>query len=180
MGKNQKNKKRNNKKIQEKVQSQKAGVLEQSNYRLISPYWNAVTIILVDHVFNQYQWKHQVIEMIMNNKVPMDIVDTTMLMDENYDQEKYTRWVARMMMKSEIVLFNIHATDGVSSVDKLKENFESEMIKSKYVIVRLDPDMDHEMLTKAIEIINQYDNVIYMTSDKNLIQSLLALSKELL
>jgi hypothetical protein len=147
-------------------------------YRLIGPYWNTMTIILVDHIFNQHQWKKEVIDMIMNNKIPMDIVDTTMLMDENYDEKKYSTWVARMMQKSDFVLFNIHHDDDASTVPTLEKNLETEMIKSKYVLVRIDPDTNVDILTNAMTVINKYENVIPIISDKNLIQSLAALTKE--
>lgn len=152
-----------------------------SNYRLIAPYWNCITTILLDHVVNQTAWKEDVIKLIVDTKIPTDIVDTTMTFDDNYDEQLYVRWTSRMIQKSDIVILNVDGKDYPKCVSDLVANLDNDLIKSRYVIIRTNIDeLPGDAVKEIMGLGNKYDNVLFAFNDKTFLQYLTTMARNIL
>lgn len=147
-------------------------------YRILEPYTVIPITVLMNHVNGQRLWIPQIIRLLADNKVPSDIVDTTMFSDsDKYDEQKYVSWAARMINESDIAILNINNADGEVAITSLEENLNSGLFENKYVIVRIDPDLSPENIDRIMKFVDPMKNVLATTDDKYLIQSVYAVAK---
>lgn len=187
MGKKRINKKRYNNNDREAEVIQTEVVTDNDNsgtpsdaimYRILEPYTCIPVTILMNHVNGQSLWIPQIIKLLADNNVPSDIVDTTMFSDsDTYDEHKYATWAARMITRSDIVILNLDDADGEASIGSLIENLETGLFDNKYILIRLNSNLNGETIEKIMTLIDPMSNVLATTDDKHLVQSVYAVAK---